>query len=117
MLLLWVAWPILSFMFISEGLFVKTVTPISDVVSSVKSNNILSPIVLAASDADSPVQQVGDFTNANAWFPTLPQKKVVTPVNTYHLTIPKLKINNATVVIGADDLGKSLIHYGGTRIP
>jgi sortase A len=46
-----------------------------------------------------------------------PQKHIVTPVNTYTLSIPKLKIENALVTISGDDLGDSLVHYGGTALP
>ncbi len=56
-------------------------------------------------------------TDANSWYPTKPQKKVVSPVNAYTLSIPKLKIKDASVVIGGNDLSKSLIHYGGTGLP
>jgi sortase A len=81
-------------------MFASTVTPISD-------TNSIAPVVYASSD----------FTNANAWFPTSPQKKVVTPVNTYTLSIPKLKISDAMVTVAGDDLKVSLVHYGGTAFP
>lgn len=35
----------------------------------------------------------------------------------YTLSIPSLKINNAKVVIGGQDLKKNLIHFPGTAIP
>ena len=35
----------------------------------------------------------------------------------YTLSIPKLRIKDALVTIGGDDLDKSLIHYGGTANP
>lgn len=98
--LVWVLWPILSFSIVNADMFAGTVTPVSDTRS-------IAPVVYAGSE----------FTNANAWFPTSPQKKVVTPVNTYTLSIPKLKITNATVTIAGDDLGVSLVHYGGTGLP
>lgn len=101
-ILLWALWPIVSFLLVSESLFTAVVGPIPD-----------APVVLAAADTASAV----DYTNANAWFPTAPQKKVVTPVNSYTLSIPKFNIKNATVVIAGDDLSKSLIHYGGTGLP
>ena len=94
-ILVWAFWPIISFSMTSGDLFAATVTPIQDTT------------VYAASD----------FSNPNAWFPTAPQKKVVTPVNTYTLSIPKLKIENALVTIAGDDLDTSLVHYGGTALP
>jgi sortase A len=80
-------------------MFAATVTPVSD-------SGSVSQVAFAA-----------DFTNANAWFPTSPQKKIVTPVNTYTLSIPKLRIANAMVTVAGDDLAESLVHYGGTALP
>jgi len=98
-LIVWTVWPILSFLLIDQSMLAKTVSPLADI----------NPVVFAAGSID--------FTNANAWFPTKPQKKIVSPVNSYSLSIPTLGILNATVVISGDDLSKSLIHYGGTSLP
>jgi len=38
-------------------------------------------------------------------------------VNTYSVSIPKLKIENAIVMVAGDDLSESLVHYGGTPLP
>ncbi len=115
-ILLWVAWPIISFTLFSAPLFGVTITPIpnSAVVATVAT--MLPQAVLAASPGEA-VQGVADYTNANLWYPTSPQKKVVTPVNSYKVSIPKLKIEDAMVTIAGDDLNKSLIHYGGTGLP
>jgi sortase A len=67
--------------------------------------------------APNTVSSGSDLSNPNAWFPTAPQKKVVTPVNTYTISIPKLKIQNALVTVAGDDLDVSLVHYGGTALP
>lgn len=110
-ILLWTAWPILSFTLVQKGMFLSRVSPLAD-ESLEGSSLVFSPVVLAAQTEDAV-----DYTNANIWFPTRPQKKVVAPVTSYTITIPKLKIKNALVVIGGDDLNKSLIHYGGTGLP
>lgn len=107
-ILIWTFWPIVSFSMMSGDLFAQTVTPIQDV------NTDLSPVAYAAPNTNSPGS---DLTNPNAWFPMAPQKKVVTPVNTYTLSIPKLKIQDAAVTVAGDDLGVSLVHYGGTALP
>ncbi|MEK7591935.1 MAG: sortase [Patescibacteria group bacterium] len=112
LLVLWVAWPIISFSIFSEGFLSKTVSPVSDVRAQTKSPQVFSPVAFAA-DAGGGV----DYTNPNVWFPTSPQKKVVAPVNSYTISIPSLRIKNAQVQIGGDDLSKSLIHYGGTSLP
>jgi len=101
-ILIWTFWPIVSFSMTSGDLFREIVTPIQDGTA------------YAAPNMDS---SGADLTNPNAWFPTSPQKKVVTPVNTYTLSIPKLKIQDALVTVAGDDLGVSLVHYGGTALP
>lgn len=59
-----------------------------------------------------------DYTKAANWFPTVSSKKrKESKTEFYHLTIPKLKIRQARVKIGGEDLNKSLIHYGGTALP
>jgi sortase A len=103
LILLWTLWPILSFSTFT-GSLAKTVSPVG--VNGVFSGRTLTPIAQAA-----------DIQNPNTWFPTSPQKKVTAKVNTYTLSIPKLKITNALVTISGDDLGVSLVHYGGTPLP
>ncbi len=110
-LLLWVSWPIISFMVFTAPLFTKTVSPIPDIVTNI-SSPLPNKVLASVGEATAP-----DYTNANVWFPTKPQTKVAPKVNSYTLSIPKLKIQYASVLIGGDDLSKSLIHYGGTGIP
>ncbi len=105
-LIVWTVWPILSFLLIDQAMFAKTVSPLAEAVGKGKPIN---PVVYAVGSSD--------FTNANAWFPTKPQKKIVTPVNSYTLSISKLGLTDATVTIAGDDLAKSLVHYGGTSLP
>lgn len=107
--LLWVAWPILSFTTLADALFPSVVSPVSDIGGG----TFGAPQVFATDGGPS----AADLTHVSAWYPAAPQKKVVTPVNTYTLSIPKLKIENALVSIGSDDLNTSLIHYGGTGLP
>lgn len=57
-----------------------------------------------------------ELISASNWFPASPQK-IPSRVGSYTLSLPKLKINSATVIIGGDDLSKSLIHYGGSALP
>lgn len=98
-ILFWVLWPILSFALISNNSFSHIITPISDIGS----------VAYAASPSDT--------LNANIWYPTVPQKRVASQVNTYTLSIPKLKIHDALATISGDDLKSSLVHYGGTGLP
>lgn len=109
-ILAWTIWPIVSFTVFLEPFLTKTVSPIGEVRVSSKSGVNLPSVVLAGTGES-------DYINPNLWFPTSPQKKVVAPVNSYKLSIPKLKIQDALVVIAGDDLSTSLIHYGGTGLP
>lgn len=60
-----------------------------------------------------------DFTKLSSWFENLPQTELNkgTNVRSYTLSIPKLKIKNAIVSIGGEDLAQSLIQYPGTAVP
>lgn len=98
----------MSFTLTSDSSFAQIIVPVWDVPQDQRSSASLSPVALAAGP---------DYTNANVWYPTSPQKRITTKVNTYTLSIPKFKIKDALVTIGGDDLSKSLIHYGGTGIP
>jgi sortase A len=102
--LLWALWPIVSFTTFGDTLFPHTVSPVAPV----------SPIAFAAAPE---ITGSSDLTNANLWYPTSPQKHIVTRVNTYTISIPKLKIANALVTVSGSDLDDSLVHYGGTGLP
>lgn len=104
-IIVWTLWPILSFFFIDQVVLAKTVSPLSD------------PNGLSTGAALVYANGAKDTTDPNTWFPTKPQKKVSAQVNSYKMTIPSLNITDASVIIAGDDLGKSLIHYGGTATP
>ena len=60
-----------------------------------------------------------DFTQASNWFVGGAKHEdfASSKVAFYTLTIPRLKIEDATVAIGGEDLSKSLIQYPGTANP
>lgn len=110
-----------SFIFISVGTFlaVSAVLPILKyellTANNVSQANFITP--LYSSLALPPVggQQL---IRPSAWFygnPQLPQ--VEYKVRYYKLSVPRLKIQDAVVEIGGEDLSKSLVHYKGTAIP
>jgi len=103
-ILVWTLWPIISFTTLKEDALAKTVSPVSDTVYAAE--NTLPAII-----------DTTNYEDPNSWYPTKPQKKITAAVNSYALTIPKLKIQNATVMIAGDDLAESLVHYGGTPMP
>ena len=98
-LLAWVIWPILSFQLV-YGDFNSTISPLAE-----------DFIEIARAEENA------DFTKASNWFPQNPSRKTVAWVDSYFISIPKLRIVNALVKIGTDDLSKNLIHYGGTGLP
>ena len=59
-----------------------------------------------------------DYNSPQNWFPAVAKlTNGVTRISYYNLSIPKLKISQAVVQIGGEDLSESLIHYPGTALP
>lgn len=54
-----------------------------------------------------------DYTKASVWFPKASGVKLAQNISSYHLSIPKLYINSATVKVGGEDLSRNLIHFTG----
>lgn len=114
-ILLWVFWPIVSFLATNSIQFsFDTISPIQNTDKVVTAGFV--DTVLAAGTGNQATSDV-DYTNANIWFPSSPQKKTSNLISSYTLSIPKLKIVNAKVTIGGNDLNDSLVHYGGTGLP
>lgn len=78
--------------------------------------SLVSPVV---NGKESLAQEDLDYTKASSWFVGGAPKAefISSKVAFYTLSIPKLKIENATVAIGGEDLAKSLIQYPGTALP
>ena len=107
LLLFWSFYPVVSFELYSRFILKNGVeSPVREAQS-----------VLGSSDAFS--SNLKDFTQAHLWFPgkQAEDQKMVTGVQEYFLTIPKLNITKARVVVGGDDLTKSLIHYVPRSMP
>lgn len=119
-------WPIISFNILVAPKFMSMVKPVPDSLL-VKTNQqhvgfgggflgVKGNIVEAQENEKN--TENSEFTKASVWFP----KKPAIIVNqeealVYTLSIPKLKVKDAKVMIGSDDLKKSLIQYGGTANP
>lgn len=60
-----------------------------------------------------------DYTQASNWFVGGAKHEdfANSKVTFYTISIPKLKIDGATVAIGGEDLTKSLVQYPGTALP
>ncbi len=78
------------------------------------------PVSSGTNSLLSPVKERGvDYTKASNWFlgGAKSQDFTSSKILYYNLSIPKLKIQDATVAIGGEDLAKSLIQYPGTALP
>lgn len=109
-------YPLISFeiyaqIFIKNKIF--SPVPRSEAVSSLEAaNSVLGAYQMYAST------NLSDFTKAGIWFPSKPQpKERRLAVKEYTLSIPKLNIVDAKVVVGGEDLSKSLVHYLPQTLP
>ncbi len=116
LLLFWSFYPVISFELYSRFILKNGID------SPVPQNNLLASMrdtqsVLGSNDAFS--SNLKDFTQAHLWFPGKQAEtlKLNTSIQQYTLTIPKLNITKAHVVVGGDDLTKSLIHYLPRSMP
>ncbi|MEX1052636.1 MAG: sortase [Patescibacteria group bacterium] len=116
-LMIWAFYPVISFelyskLFITNGYS----TPIP---SGTGDEQIENPkgVILGQNITDS--NNLRDYTKASTWFTTTTNivKKTDINVNNYLLSIPKLNINDANVVVGGEDLKKSLIQFVPTSLP
>lgn len=100
------------------GLLFATVFPIVsyEISSGEKYPQLISPI---QDKGKLPKLTSIDYTKASNWFVggVKPKDFDYSKVSFYTISIPKLKIKDATVAIGGEDLSQSLIHYPGTALP
>ena len=114
-LLVWAVYPILAYE-LKARLFAQ-IPVLQPTLSAEESVNSARAIL---GETTSLSQDVREFLQLQDWFPNRPQMpsaKNVFAVNEYWLSIPKLSIQNAKVVVGGDDLARSLIHYLPTTTP
>ena len=108
----------------SKKTFLKVVAIVWAASGIVILAGVIVPILSyqVRSDTETPqlISPVGpDSTKASNWFPGGATSDVFqkSTVSYYTISIPKLKIENAVVAIGGEDLAKSLIQYPGTALP
>ena len=91
---------------------------------STKFNQVINPLSPRFYDhSDSVLGELStDYTQLSNWFitdsnspPPLPNSSAAS--TSYTLSIPKLKIDNANVIVGSSDLKKSLVQYPQTALP
>lgn len=104
------------------GLFLSVVYPLFSyqLVSRFRFQpKLLTPLAESASLLPAPV--LGQETNRTLLTQWLPdaflERKLSTKITDYAITIPGLRIKDARVKIGGNDLAASLIHYAGSALP
>lgn len=92
---------------------------ISYEVASVKKYPSYGTATIQTEKTPVVVAQDKDYTKASNWFEGGAESQAfsASKISFYTLSIPKLKIQNATVAIGGEDLSQSLIQYPGTALP
>lgn len=102
-----VIYPIVSYNSTYSKNYPKLVSPITDTATKVQG------VVSTTMNGNV------DYTQASNWFLGGAKKEdfVSSKVDFYTISVPKLKIDSASVAIGGEDLSKSLIQYPGTALP
>ncbi len=107
------------------GLFLSVLFPIIhfQVGYSPQFNQLLNPLSAQFYNPAVAADNSPDLTNLSNWFVSTPNTSSKTIDNpslsyaSYILSIPKLKIDSAEVILGSEDLKNSLIQYPKTAMP
>lgn len=109
--LFWSFYPVISFEIYSRLFIERSIyspLPKSETVTSLEAgNSVLGTFNIFSTN-------LRDFTQVNFWFPSVSavddtSSKIL--LKEYTLSIPKLNIKDAKVVVGGEDLKASLVHY------
>ncbi len=88
-----------------------------------KYNSLISPVSETASKVQGVITDTTngnvDYTQASTWFKGGADKTdfSLSKVGYYTISIPKVKIKEAVVAIGGEDLSNHIIQYPGTALP
>ncbi len=110
LLLFWSFYPIISFEIYSRLFIDKSFLsplPKSEKVSSIETmTSVLGTFNIFSNN-------LRDFTQVNLWFPNITADSSFPKLSLreYTLSIPKLNIKDARVIVGGEDLKNSLVHY------
>ncbi|NTU72644.1 class D sortase [Candidatus Roizmanbacteria bacterium] len=115
-MLFWSFYPIISFEVYSR-LFIE-----QDIASPIPRSTLATNVKEASSILGSDIvysNNLRDFAQAHLWFPTSSQTVQASKVTLkdFYITIPKINISRAHVVVGGENLTKSLVHYMPASLP
>lgn len=113
-----VAFPIASYELTKRSnLEERFISPLGDTLESLPDN---SQVLGETTDWSKSIK-TSSLIKPSDWFQgnnnLNPKTPIKNSIKYYTLSIPKLKINQATVEINGEDLSKSLVQYPGTALP
>lgn len=130
--LFWSFYPVITFEIYSE-LFIKR--QVNNPIASDKTVFMKTMTKLLGQDKSLP-NNMTDYTKASYWFPAIEETinatynpvteeedndnligRRLSEIKKYHLSIPKLNIDDAVVNIGGNDLLAGLVHYYPKSLP
>lgn len=115
-ILIGVIYPIVSYNATYGRNFSEMISPVTENPTKAYTNPLSAQTNknTSSSAADST-----DFTQASNWFVGGAKSSEFSnsKVEYFTISVPKLRIDNATVAIGGEDLNKHLIQYPGTALP
>jgi sortase A len=106
-ILVGVVYPIVSYSSTYSKNYTELISPVSETTSKVQG------VITTTTNGNV------DYTQASTWFTgeALKNDFSYSKVDYYTVSIPKLKIKDAIVAIGGEDLSRHIIHYPGTALP
>lgn len=89
-----------------------------NITTPIPKDNIVNKEIVSSLLEQAKNSIKANYSNANNWFPVFKPSRLKKPkVSSYTLSIPKIRIRNASVSANDTDLGKHLVNYPGTSIP
>jgi len=114
LIVIYVFFPLISWQIYFAPIFAN-----QSIAAPIPQNTIVSSLTIGSliQEASNSLSGI-DYINAQNWFPSFKYQKSGTPrVQTYTLSVPKLKLKDILVSTVDNDLSKHLVNYGGTAIP
>lgn len=110
--MIYVFFPLLVWQFTLAPVFAS-----QGVSSPIPKTAIVTPLTIKSLFASS-VGTIGtNYDNANTWFPNAPAEQGHYAVGSYTITIPSIGVTNAVISTEDTDLGKHMVHLGGSALP
>lgn len=111
---------IVGYIFFPLVIWQITLAPVfasQGVSSPIPKTTMVNPTTIKSLLASS-VHAIGtNFDNADTWFPNATVQQGHYAVAMYTISLPSIGVTNAAVSTADTDLGKHLVHFGGSALP